>query len=193
MSENTHTSRPADRRMQIIRMIVLLVVIGSTLYIFSMRDRASELTSYGYPGIFLVNMLASGTILMPAPGVIVTFAFGGVFQPSWIGVVAGAGAAVGELTGYAIGFSGQAVVLNVAYYKSLLGWMKRHTGATMLVLLVMATIPNPFFDLVGMAAGVLRVRLNQFLAATLLGNITKMLLFAYAGAYSVEWIDPFFQ
>lgn len=170
-----------------LRIGILLLVVGLTAYLFAIRDQAAELGIYGYPGVFLVNCLASATILLPAPGAVMTFALGGVFHPFWVGVVAGGGAACGELTGYAAGFSGQAVVENTLLYEKLIGRMKRHMRATLLVLLIAAVIPNPFFDLVGMAAGVLRVRLDQFLGVALLGNAIKMVMIAYAGSFSIGW------
>ncbi|MFQ5410232.1 MAG: VTT domain-containing protein, partial [Anaerolineales bacterium] len=60
------------------------------------------------------------------------------------------------------------------------------------VLLVMAIIPNPLFDVVGIAAGALKIRLEQFLVITAVGKIIKMLFFAYAGFYSVDWLAGIF-
>ena len=57
-----------------------------------------------------LSILANGTVILPAPGVIFVFAMGAIFNPFWVAVAAGAGAALGELTGYLVGFSGQAVV-----------------------------------------------------------------------------------
>lgn len=174
-------------RVDFMRIVVLVIVVGLTAYLISIREQAAELTKYGYPGVFLINALASGTILLPAPGAMMTFAMGGVFQPLWVGVVAGAGAACGELTGYAAGYSGQAVVQNTDLYNKVISRMRIHMRATMLVVLLAAAIPNPFFDIVGIAAGVLRVRLDQFVVATLIGNVVKMSLFAYAGSASISW------
>ena len=87
-----------------------------------------------------------------------------------VGLAAAAGAAIGELTGYAAGISGQAVVENLRLYDKLLHRMKRHTRATVVVLVIMAAIPNPAFDLVGIAAGTLRVPLLRFFLSALAGN-----------------------
>jgi len=58
---------------------------------------------------------------------------------------------------------------------------------------VLALIPNPFFDLAGMAAGMLKMPLPKFLIACLLGKIIKMWIFAYAGAYSINWLFNFMK
>ena len=52
---------------------------------------------------------------------------------------------------------------------------------------VLAFIPNPFFDLAGIAAGALKLPLIPFLVWVLIGKTLKMLVFAYAGS-SFSWI-----
>jgi len=164
---------------------MLIFVIALTIYIYSIRDRAAQLTQYGYPGIFLLSILANATIILPAPGLAIVFAAGGVFSPFGVGLAAGAGATLGELSGYLAGFSGQAVVEQRSLYNRIESWMKRYGPATIVVL---AFIPSPFFDLAGMAAGALKMPIQEFLLWCALGKIPKMLLFAYAGAYSVDWL-----
>ena len=45
----------------------------------------------------------------------------------------------------------------------------------------MAVIPNPFFDLAGIAAGTLKIPVLRFYFFCALGSIIKMLAFAYGG------------
>lgn len=45
-----------------------------------------------------------------------------------------------------------------------------------------SAIPSPFLDIVGIAAGALRIRLWKFLAACWLGKTIKTLAIAWAGA-----------
>jgi len=169
----------------ILRAVVLLIVIGVSVYIFEIRDQAAKFAAYGYPGIFLVSILANGTILIPAPGIIFVFAMGGIFNPLIVGLVAGAGAAIGELSGYMAGFSGQPVAEKTKIYQRIQNWMQRYG---MLTIFVLAAIPNPFFDLAGMSAGALKMPLYKFLMACLPGKIIKMWVFAYASAYSISWL-----
>jgi membrane protein YqaA with SNARE-associated domain len=172
--------------LNLIRLLILLGVIGVSAYIYTIRDQAERFAAYGYPGIFLISLLANATILLPAPGIAVVFAMGGVFQPMLVALAAAAGATVGEMSAYAAGFSGRAVIERTAAYSRILPWMHRYGGLTTLLL---AAVPNPFFDLAGMAAGALRMPLVQFVAWCLLGKCIKMLFFAYTGAYSVEWLS----
>jgi membrane protein YqaA with SNARE-associated domain len=166
--------------------LILLAVVALSWYIFSVRDQAQRFAAYGYPGIFIISLLANATILLPAPGVAVVFAMGSVFAPQWVALAAAAGATLGELSAYAAGFGGQAIIERTSTYARILPWMRRYGGLTTFLL---AAIPNPFFDLAGMAAGALRMPLVTFLFWCLLGKSVKMLLFAYTGAYSIDWLS----
>ena len=169
----------------VLRLAVLLLVIGISIYIYTIRAEAARWRNYGYAGIFLVSILANATLLLPAPGIAMVFAMGSVFNPFLVSLAAGAGAAVGEMSGYAAGFSGQGVLERIHVYDRLVPWMLRYGALTTFVL---AAVPNPIFDLAGMAAGAMRMPLARFFFWCLLGKIVKMLLFAYLGAYVLGWL-----
>jgi len=170
------------------RILILVAVVGISVGIFLIRDRAASLAAYGYPGIFIVSLLANATVLLPAPGVAMVFAMGSVFPPVLVALSAAAGATIGEVSAYAAGFGGQAIIERTAAYGRILPWMHRYGAMTTFVL---AALPNPFFDLAGMAAGALKMPLVTFLFWCLLGKILKMLFFAYTGAYSIGWLMRF--
>ena len=167
------------RQLTLVRIIALLIVVGISIFIFNIRDKASQLAIYGYPGIFILAFLAYATVFLPAPGVAVIFTMGAVFNPIGVALAAGAGAALGELSGYLAGFSGQAIVERAGLYDRLTQWMKANGSLTILLL---SALPNPFFDIVGVIAGVLRVRLLVFLFWCWIGETLKMLFFALAGS-----------
>lgn len=177
--------QPSNRRLFVARLAALVFVIVITIYIYSIRDQVQQLAQYGYVGVFLLSILANATVLLPAPGILFVFAMGGVFNPAGVALAAGAGAALGEFSGYLAGFSGQAIAEKTAMYERLSQWMQRRGSLTILVL---AFVPNPFFDLAGMLAGVLRMKPQVFLFWCMIGKILKMLLFAYAGSLSLKWL-----
>ncbi|MGE5124186.1 MAG: VTT domain-containing protein [Acidobacteriaceae bacterium] len=168
-----------------IRILSLIIVVVISVYIFSIRDQAQQLEKYSYPGIFLLSFLAYATVFLPAPGVAVVFTMGAVFNPWLVALVAGAGAALGELTGYLAGFSSQPVIERINIYQRMVNWIKKYGPVTMLVL---AAVPNPFFDLSGTAAGALKMPVGKFLFWTWIGETLKMLAFAFAGASSLNSI-----
>ena len=169
----------------ILRVLALLLVIAITAYVYSIRDHVKEFASYGYPGIFLIAMLANATVLLPAPGVAIVFAMGSIFNPLGVTLAAGTGGALGELSGYLAGFSGQAVIENTKIYDRVHPWVVKYGGWAILVL---SAIPNPFFDLAGVAAGITKMSLRRFLFACWVGQLIKMAMFAYAGFYSLDWL-----
>ena len=176
----------SKKKLNIIRGVVLLLVIALTVVLVVYRDKIQSLQAYGYPGIFLFSILANATILIPIPGVVFTSAMGAVFNPFWVSVAAGAGAALGELSGYLAGFSGQAVVENSERYQRVVRWMEKYGDITVLVL---AFIPNPLFDLAGMVAGILKMPVWKFLIYCVIGKILKMMMFAYAGGWVMGLLD----
>ncbi len=174
-----------EKRLTLARIMALFVVIALSVFVFSVRDQAEQLAIYGYPGIFLLSFLAYATVLLPAPGVAVVFTMGSVFNPFGVAIAAGTGAALGELSGYLAGFSGQAVIEKVEIYERLTSWMKRYGSITILIL---AAIPNPFFDLAGVAAGSLRMHVVRFFIWCWFGEVIKMAIFAFAGARFLDYI-----
>lgn len=174
----------------ILRILALLAVIGITIYIFSIRDRVEQFAEFGYPGIFLIALLANATVLLPAPGVAVIYAMGAIFNPFGVALAAGTGGALGELSGYLAGFSGQGMIERLDVYERIKPWVDKYGGWAILVL---SAIPNPFFDAAGIAAGIARMPLHTFLIFTWVGQLIKMLIFALAGNYSVELYTDYFK
>ena len=179
----------SKQRVTLIRVLALLLAIGISIFIYSIRDQARELVQYGYIGIFFISILANGTILFPVPGILFVFALGAIYNPVGVAIAAGLGAAIGELTGYLAGFSGQAVVEDYDTYAKILRWLDSHTYLSNLGLTVLAAIPNPIFDVVGIAAGTLKIPILRFLLFVSIGQILKMLLIAYLGSIGAPYIE----
>jgi membrane protein YqaA with SNARE-associated domain len=173
--------------LRLLRILVIGIVLVMSVAIFLYRDAFSELALVGYPGIFLVSLLGNATLVLPAPSLALVFAMGSALPPVFVGLAAGLGSTLGELTGYAAGFGGRAVVENWATYERMQAWMQRRGAVTLLVL---AIIPNPLFDLAGIAAGTLRYPLWRFLLICWLGKTIKTVLVAWAGALSLNAIEP---
>jgi len=180
------------RRLAILRLLALLAVAVFIVTIFIFRTQIKKLEEYGYAGIFLLSIAANATIIIPLPGVALATAMGAIYKPFGVAVAAGLGAAIGELSGYLAGFSGQGVAERTGLYNRLTTWMKAHQNLAIGVILLLAFFPNPLFDLAGMAAGAIKLPLWKFLVACGIGKILKMLIFAYAGYYSVSWLIGLF-
>lgn len=188
MSNEAKQQQITDRRTTILRILALVIVVALIVPLFVFRHQLIGLQRYGYIGIFLISVAASATILIPIPSAGLTLAMGAVFNPFGIALASGLGAGIGEMSGYLAGYSGGAVIENIAYYNKTKDWLEKHKNLAELAILVLAFIPNPFFDMAGMAAGALRMPIWRFLIPCIIGKILKMLMFSYAGAYSAGWL-----
>jgi membrane protein DedA with SNARE-associated domain len=182
-------SKQAKFRLTILRIISLAAVIAITVFIYSIRGEVKNLEAFGYPGIFVLSILSNATVILPAPGLALTFTLGAFFHPVGVALAAGAGAALGELTGYLAGYSGRGIIESNPIYDRVEAWTDRFGGWAILVL---AFIPNPLFDLAGAAAGALGMPVRVFLFWAWIGKTFKMLLIAYAGAASIDWLLDLF-
>lgn len=183
---------PPNWRLIALRLGLLLFLIAVTVLFYLIRDQVQTLRRFGYPGILVLNLIASGSIMLPIPALPVVFAMAAVrvhgqpiFSWFWLGAAASIGATLGELSGYLAGLSGQAVLERTGVYQRLHEWTERYG---VLTLVVLALIPNPLFDMAGIAAGTLRMSIWKFLLATWVGKLVKMGVVAYAGAHAVGWI-----
>ena len=182
--------RPAGWRINLLRFLGLAFVIAITVGVWQIREHVRHYAAFGYPGIFLIMLLANATVIIPAPGTAMVFAMGSILNPVGVALAAGAGGAIGELSGYLAGFSGQAVIEKAHIYQRVTPWVERYGAWTILVL---AAIPNPLFDLAGIAAGALKMPMWRFLLFCWIGETIKMTAFAFAGAYSVTWLVRMFH
>lgn len=181
------TPSPSRRLAELLpRIAGVVFALALTVTIFVFRDQLQRAERYGYLGIFIISVLGNATIVLPVPTFVTAFAGGGVFNPMLVGLISAAGATIGELTGYLAGISGKAVVENREMYARFQRWMQRYG---LIALFVLAAIPNPFFDLAGIVAGVSRVPLYQFMLVTWAGKIVKFLIIAYLGAGSMRLLD----
>ncbi|MDW8069253.1 MAG: VTT domain-containing protein [Anaerolineae bacterium] len=184
-SRRLENQRPAPAHLRAVQVLTGIVIIGALAAAVYFRDRLQELAAYGYTAVFLVGLLSNATIILPIPGLAVSSVMGGVFNPWLVGIVAGIGQALGELSGYMLGYSGQTLIANRPIYNRIQDWMRRWG---VWVIFVLAAIPNPVFDVGGMIAGALRFPVWKFLTSCAAGKILKNILFALAGYYGIEAI-----
>ena len=75
-------------------------------------------------------------------------------------------------------------------YNRVRPWVEKYGGWAILVL---SAIPNPFFDIAGIAAGIAKMPVRTFLLFTWVGQLIKMTLFALAGHYSISMLNEFIK
>ena len=161
---------------------LLFVIILSSVIIY-FRENLASLEKFGYVGIFLISLLGSATVILPAPTLVVTFVGGGIFNPLLVGLLSGIGAAIGELSGYVVGLSGQTMIEKHKTYKRISKFVHKHSFSGIFLL---ALIPNPFFDIAGITAGAAGLSARQFFVATLFGKTIRFIIISFMGAGSFK-------
>jgi membrane protein YqaA with SNARE-associated domain len=164
----------------------LSVAVAATAGIVLFYDKLGSFQHLAYGGAFLAMLIGNATVILPVPGLIVIYVLGGTLNPLLLGLAAGPGAALGEMTGYFAGYGGSALIDNMKLYHRIRGWMERYG---LLVIVLLSAIPNPVFDMAGIVAGSLRLKWWQFLLAAWIGKTIQALLIAYAGALSIGWVQ----
>jgi membrane protein DedA with SNARE-associated domain len=164
---------------------VALLVTAFAIAFFYFGADTSNLESWGYAGVFIINLVGSASILLPSPAAASTVGGGallgdflGVPAFIWVGLIAGLGETVGEFSGYAAGYGGRVVFENRPEYVRVYRWMERRGAVTMFLLSV---FPNPLFDLAGVAAGAVRMPVRRFFFSVLPGKVIKDIYIAGIG------------
>lgn len=166
----------------------VVLAVGISILIFVFRDQLTELRGYGLFGLFVLNILGSATIFLPTPLFLTAFVAGAIFNPFLVAIIASAGSAIGELTGYMAGYGTEDILEKNPKIQKIRGWMAKRGFLTLFLL---AVIPNPIFDMAGFVAGATKVPVSKYLVAVWLGKLIKFTAIAYTGANSVVFLDRF--
>ncbi len=165
------------------RCLILAVAVAITVLIFLYRGQLARFSTYGYLGVFVVSLLGNATVILPVPSLLGVFVGGSAFNPLLVGLIAGVAEPLGELTGYMAGYAGRAIIEDQKTYMRIARWMQsRNFFSGYLLIFVLSAVPNPVFDLAGIAAGALHLPVAGFLISCWLGKTLKALVIAFAGA-----------
>ncbi|MFQ6027044.1 MAG: VTT domain-containing protein [Dehalococcoidia bacterium] len=171
-------------RANLLRLSALLVIAAFVTVGLLFLDQLT-FAAVGYTGIALLSLIASGGLVLPVPAMAAVCTASVFLSPVVLGLVAGSAETVGELTGYFLGYSGRDLVRQGRWYPRVEGWMRKRGW---LLLLVLSLVPNPVFDVAGVAAGAVRYPLPAFMGVVLIGKVAKFIGISYACALSIEWV-----
>jgi len=186
--------------------IMFVVLIPSLVLLFLplwVDVGESRFKGLGYAGIFIANLVSTITVVIPVPGLsaagqALIVSGGKNLSPIPVGIVGGAGMALGEVTAYIAGAVGREIAegrqaggplwfrRSVASTVRAIGWLMRHYG--MLTLFVLSAIPNPLFEVAGLTAGSVRMNFWRFMSSVAAGKILRGLILAFLGAYSLHFL-----
>jgi membrane protein YqaA with SNARE-associated domain len=150
------------------------------------------LASFGYKGLFVLSLI-NGIAPVGGPSQIATFFVASKLNPLVVGLTAGTGGALGELAGYAFGYSFRASQSEAIEQKfqRIANWkfIRISRERSFIPLFVLASIPNPFFDPASALAGSLKIGIAQYFVPVLLGKIFRHLVIAVIGYYALTRVN----
>jgi membrane protein YqaA with SNARE-associated domain len=175
------SSSDAPRTSRSVQILLLFFAVGLSLAIMwftnQYQHELRNLGQIGYLGLLIISIIGNATLIIPAPVFVVACAAGLIYGPIGVGLVAGLGSALGELTGYMAGAGGKAFIPEGKRYQQLRRFMQRRG---MLTIFLLGAIPNPIFDVGGLIAGALRMKAWKFVVAAWAGKAIRLSITAWA-------------
>jgi len=195
--DETQVAQPGARfwsRKQLKYVVLLIAGALAMILVSILIQRPTHPQEYietsGYTGVFLMAVIGSASPIWPLPGSWAAFIAAGVgLNPFLVGLAAGMGEPIGELSGYTAGYGGQIAINRWKRYAQIENWMRRYGGPT---IFIVSAIPNFFTKLATIAAGSLRYPLWRFFIYCWAGKTVKSLGFAFAGAGLFDWVKALF-
>ncbi len=141
---------------------------------------------FGYLGVFVISFVGSVSVIFPIPYTIVIFFLGGVLDPFFVAISGGLGAALGEFSGYALGYYGRSVVNKERQKK--MGYMVKlfdKYGPAAIFIFALTPLPD---DLLFIPLGVMRYPFVKAFVPSLLGKTLMTFILAYSGQQSIDLI-----
>lgn len=149
--------------------------------------------SLGLVILFFFAIIANATIFFPIvvePIVFVVAAFApNLATALLVGVATGTGAAIGEMSGYMLGLVGVSTLkkMKEGQVEKIFELGEKLANKGMPIIFTCAFIPFPF-DIVGMAAGIIKYDIRRFFIATCAGKALRYSLVALVGFLGMEAI-----
>jgi len=162
--------------------IFLLSIVLSIVF-FLFKDYFKEASSLGLFGIFVVNFVSSATFFVSAPAFLTIITGGNLYSPILVALIATLGACLGDMLGFAFGHSGRRLAKKKLDRHKGIRFLEKHFhrhGA--LIIFLLAIIPNPFFDAIGILAGVVNYPALRFFAIMLAGRFLRYWALAQFGS-----------
>lgn len=188
--------------------VTIILVFMGFLFVFITENSGflhEVANRFGLLGLFGGAIIANATIFLPIPFDAVMFFVGA--QPQLVGlegftffgfflaaVLAGFGAAIGEMTAYIAGLTGVKTLEELKNKEfERLSKIRHHLRSYGMWFVFFASIiPFPF-DLIGITAGVIKYDFRRFFLAAGCGKILRYLLVLLAGHFGFQFVMSFFS
>lgn len=168
-------------------LVAFIIILSVAVFLNRelLQGQFSQARSVGYLGLFVLCFLANATVLLPAPSLMLATSFATVMNPLLVAVVASLGSSCGELVGYLFGRTGSDLSPRFqALMEKIQAWNLR----PLLLVFILALLPLPLFDLIGIYSGGTKIHPAKFLAACFLGKFLKMLFYILLYDIAIAWV-----
>jgi membrane protein YqaA with SNARE-associated domain len=156
--------------------------------------------SFGYFGVFIASFIGSAATFIPFPSFLIVVAAGSILNPISVGIVAGIGAALGELIGYGLGLT--ILYGNKKFRKKdkrnksqkrwnniLQKWFHKRLGFMIVFIFAVTPLPD---KIIGIFCGAIKYDIKKFILASVLGKIVLHVALAFIGFYGLGFVGSFF-
>jgi len=141
---------------------------------------------YGYFGVFLISLVGSLSIIIPVPYTLLIYVMGATLDPILVAIASGFGSAVGEFSGYVLGYYGRAVISEERQRK--MNFMVKvfdRYGFFAVFFFALTPLPD---DLLFIPLGIMRYSFVKAFVPCLLGKLLMSFILAYSGRLSIGFI-----
>lgn len=162
--------------------VVFFASLISSVGFFMFRENFSEASKLGLFGIFIINFVSSASFFVSGPAFLTVIAGGSIYPILTVAIIASLGASLGDMVAYFFGFSGRHLAVKNLEKKSwflLLDNIFTRYGT--FVVFLFAIIPNPFFDGIGLFAGITGMKYSKFFLLMFVGRLMRFTLLAFIG------------
>ncbi len=145
---------------------------------------------FGYLGVFIISFIGSVSVVFPIPYTIVIYILGSFLDPLFVSISGGLGSALGEFSGYVLGYYGRSVISKERQRR--MDYMVKvfaKYGPAAIFLFALTPLPD---DLLFIPLGVMRYPFWKAFIPALFGKIFMIFILAYSGQQSFELIKILF-
>jgi len=144
-----------------------------------------NIETVGYASIWFLSFIAAALIFLPVSALAtVCVAVALDLNPFATALVAASAESIGELTGYLAGMGGKSFFEHKRFYLRFKNLFEKYS---FLCLLIGSAIPNPLFDVLGIAAGSILYPVRKFLLLVFIGKTLKFTWVGLSCYYGATW------
>ncbi len=141
---------------------------------------------FQYFGVFIVSFIGALSIIFPIPYTLVIYFLGGFLNPFFVALSGGLGSALGEFSGYALGYYGRNLISEERRKKmEYMVCLFRKYGFFAIFLFALTPLPD---DLLFIPLGIMGYSFLKAFIPALIGKTLMCFILAYTGSLSIKFI-----